>query len=197
MKNSTPTTQNPVINSKAKKMTNKYVDITDYLSGTLSTDDKYIYADLVLKVTSSEFTFGGLTHIIQTNYKGLAFNYYHNGDNSLPDIQDNALLDIEIKFTIEKPDDWIVGDQVRVMQINEACATTFNNLKPYFEQRLDEFGYSLKTEIDHMKFNCVWNHKNPKNPVYDIITIRIPPLIESTNIPRLTKRDGIFTLVRR
>lgn len=174
----------------------------DKITGTLELDNatNTIYADLWLKVSSHDFKFAHDFMPLETDdeFKGIAFRYYDTVNNA----PDNGMDTVQIHAVFNFPNDmrWEVGDQVRVMSLDEDAEKTFADLKPYFLSRMSYFGDQPCSYMDLSAFNEQWNVDNPENPV-ETGTEEIPEQEKKAPkkklkamVPRLTKNDGILSL---
>lgn len=169
-----------------------------------------IYVDFYFPVRSSEFVYANdfIPITSKSDYKALAFRYYDTNNPSVYDNGEEKHL-MHVSFNFIKPSKWSIGNDIRLISLNEDNTDDFHNLNVYFEERAEVFMNESATIWDIIKFDAVWNLKNTNNQVLtrtsDPIKKNKPNKIINKSLenysrpykPKLTKQDMIVKITRK
>lgn len=163
----------------------------------LSSDKKQIRVNLLLRVSDSEFKYGGRNYYIEeevdgVKYKGLVFSYFHSEEPGRCDgdiFDDSPRMLVEEEITDDNFVNWNDNDEVRILALNEVDYFDFIAMRAYFKKYVRNFKTRGVTASEFDGFNSTWNGNNEDYQVNVCSD-------DDTHIkkPRYTKDGGILNL---
>jgi hypothetical protein len=92
---------------------------------------------------------------------------------------------------------WKIGNDIRVISLNEEDSATFVKLKPYFIKRMEDYGNTPISMKQLKIFDAAWNkdHQNQPDLQVRTRTEKSAKLIDRS--PKVTKDDNILSLTKK